>query len=386
LGLVAAGIDALAALGVDGLVGRERLGVLARLQRLVARLDAQRLRVVGSVDVHGDAQVGGARDVRQWLRGRCGLAAGAATRDLRAARALRRLAVLEAAFAAGATTRAHVDVVARVATPARVGAFVEHEESWVGWARALSPEDFRTVVERACELVDGDGGAAVAADQSARRRLHLSVTLDGMGVLDGRLDPVSTEIVRAALERFVHDDRADDGDGPRRTIWQRRADALVELCRHSLRCDRLDRPSRRRGLPHVSVCVDLDVLQRPDENPEVFGPPVRAHTDHGVRLAAATLRRLTCDAHVSRILTSPAGEVLDVGRATRTVPAALWRALVARDRHCRHPGCHEPPARCDAHHLHHWADGGPTTLPNLQLLCHHHHRHHHERAGPDPPE
>ncbi|HEX9885681.1 MAG TPA: HNH endonuclease signature motif containing protein, partial [Longimicrobiales bacterium] len=32
----------------------------------------------------------------------------------------------------------------------------------------------------------------------------------------------------------------------------------------------------------------------------------------------------------------------------------------------------------DAHHIRHWADGGPTRLDNLVLLCRFHHRKVHE--------
>jgi 3-oxoacyl-(acyl-carrier-protein) synthase len=70
-------------------------------------------------------------------------------------------------------------------------------------------------------------------------------------------------------------------------------------------------------------------------------------------------------------------EVLDVGRATRTVSAAQWKALVARDRHCTAPGCTRPPSHCDAHHIQHWDQGGPTDIANLRLLCWHHHRQEH---------
>jgi hypothetical protein len=64
------------------------------------------------------------------------------------------------------------------------------------------------------------------------------------------------------------------------------------------------------------------------------------------------------------------------GRRTRTVPAAIRRALGARDRACRFPGCTS--RRCDAHHIEHWADGGATRLDNLVLLCRRHHRSVHE--------
>ncbi len=65
------------------------------------------------------------------------------------------------------------------------------------------------------------------------------------------------------------------------------------------------------------------------------------------------------------------GEVLDVGRKTRTVPPALRRALEARDKGCRFPGCTN--RLVDAHHVVHWADGGETKLGNLLQLCRRHH-------------
>jgi hypothetical protein len=53
--------------------------------------------------------------------------------------------------------------------------------------------------------------------------------------------------------------------------------------------------------------------------------------------------------------------------------------LQRRDRGCRFPGC-----TCtrfvDAHHIHHWADGGETKMNNLMLLCRRHHRLVHEEG------
>ncbi len=70
------------------------------------------------------------------------------------------------------------------------------------------------------------------------------------------------------------------------------------------------------------------------------------------------------------------GEILSVGRKTRTIPPPIRRALEFRDRGCRFPGCTS--RHCDAHHVHHWADGGETKLSNLVLLCRRHHRLLHE--------
>ena len=96
----------------------------------------------------------------------------------------------------------------------------------------------------------------------------------------------------------------------------------------------------------------------------------------GIHVSAETARRLACDAATVTMHHGPAGEVLDVGRRTRTISPALRRALAARDGHCRFPGCQA--RRADAHHVEHWAHGGATALDNLVLLCRRHHRAVHE--------
>jgi Domain of unknown function (DUF222)/HNH endonuclease len=79
---------------------------------------------------------------------------------------------------------------------------------------------------------------------------------------------------------------------------------------------------------------------------------------------------------------------LEVGRTTRVVSPAQRNALVVRDGGCAFPGCDRPQSWCEAHHLRHWAHGGPTDLGNLALLCWAHHRAVHEggwrlRRDPD---
>ena len=85
-------------------------------------------------------------------------------------------------------------------------------------------------------------------------------------------------------------------------------------------------------------------------------------------LTPEDIRRICCDSTISRIVFGPAGEPVDIGRTTRVVPAAMRRAVIARDRHCTHPGCDRPARWCDIHHIWHWTDGGPTALWNLKLL------------------
>jgi hypothetical protein len=88
------------------------------------------------------------------------------------------------------------------------------------------------------------------------------------------------------------------------------------------------------------------------------------------------------------ILSGAPRRPLDLGRATRVVSPAQRQALAVRDGGCVFPGCSRPLAWCEAHHVRHWLDGGPTDLDNLALLCRAHHRAVHEGGwrlirGPD---
>jgi hypothetical protein len=358
---------------VDAVCTTDAAVDLPRLRRALDRLTAGWVRAVGRADADGllaHERTGPAGVLAQW----CDMPYGAARGDLTAARALRRLPAIAAALTAGEIGPDHARVVTRACTPSRIDAFAAADEAIAAAARHCSPRDLHGIVTRLCDAVDGDGGARGARELFDERRLHLSASLYGAGFLDGRLDPEGTASVGCALEFRMSADRPQTGDDPR-TRQQRRADALVDICRFYLAHHDAP-PARHRGRPQVGVVVDLEVLRR--DGHRDLAAAVRGDLEHAGAVAAETLRRLTCDASVHRILTDGPSEVLDVGRSTRTVPPALWRALVARDGHCRHPGCRRPPGWCEAHHVRHWADGGPTTLDNLELLCWWHHRSRHE--------
>ena len=92
---------------------------------------------------------------------------------------------------------------------------------------------------------------------------------------------------------------------------------------------------------------------------------------------AETARRLACDADVMGAVVDAEGQVLALGRTQRLVSRAQRRALMIRDGMCQYPGCHQT-RHLKAHHLVSWADGGPTDLDNLILLCQWHHTAVHE--------
>jgi hypothetical protein len=121
----------------------------------------------------------------------------------------------------------------------------------------------------------------------------------------------------------------------------------------------------------VVVHVDAAVLA----DSEQPGQSVLEEMGH---VPAETARRLACDASRVVMRHDEDGRVLEIGARTRTIPPALRRALLHRDRSCRFPGCHVRVG--EGHHVRHWAEGGPTTLANLVLLCRRHHRAVHEEG------
>jgi Domain of unknown function (DUF222)/HNH endonuclease len=121
----------------------------------------------------------------------------------------------------------------------------------------------------------------------------------------------------------------------------------------------------------VVVHVDRAILADPEQ-------PGQCVLEDGARVSAETSRRLACDASRVVMRHDADGNVVEIGARTRTIPPARRRALVHRDRHCRFPGCAVTVTQ--GHHLRHWAEGGPTTLSNLALLCRRHHRAVHEEG------
>jgi hypothetical protein len=301
------------------------------------------------------------------------MSSGHARRAVDMARKLDTLPELSDAFAAGEISRAHVEMITDSYTPERAEMLQGVERELVDYARLSTPPELRGAVRRITDAFDGDGGASADEAEHAKNRVTLPVVA-GRGSLSGDLDAESTEIVATALDAEI-EALAPPKNEPRdrRPLPERRADALIAICRLYL-AGRTDGPGPRRGRTHVSLVADIGALTGITDD---LLQALRVEAAHVGQLSRATLERLTCDCTISRILMDGPSQVLDVGRATRNVNTAQWNALVARDQHCTHPGCTRPPAYCDAHHIIHWEHGGPTNLANLRLLCWEHHRKQH---------
>jgi hypothetical protein len=148
---------------------------------------------------------------------------------------------------------------------------------------------------------------------------------------------------------------------------KRRVEALATLAESFLATGPRDLSGSDRQ--QIVVHVDAETLRHSHAG--------RCELEHGPAIAAETARRLACDCSVVRIVEDATGEPLDVGRKTRTIPPGIRRALQARDKGCRFPGCTFK-RYVDGHHVKHWVNGGETKLSNLVTLCRFHHRLVHE--------
>ena len=355
-----------------------------------------------------------------WLSWRTGLAPVAAREHVRVAHALAQLPQVSDAMRRGRISYSKVRAITRVATP-------ETEQSLLDVALAGTAAHVERVV-RAWRQTDRAAERDEDRERQAHRSLRTWVDDDGMVVVRGRLTPEVGSVFRRALEAAVAAegagrtepaDAVDEAVGVERSLGQRQADALGRLAECAL-AGGLDRgtageryqvvlhvdaealaedpaddpvPSAAEGMGDGADSLDAGGTDGLARVPAGTPRPVRRAAgcpgpragrqaalaeDGGIRVGQETARRIACDAATVTMHHGPDGGVLDVGRRTRTVSPALRRALAARDGQCRFPGCQA--RRCDAHHIHHWADGGETALANLVLLCRRHHRAVHEEG------
>jgi len=418
----------------------ELLGVLGDIERVANRLAGYRAEVLGALDAL--SRSGAAPDAAPHLSLRD--AAGVSERDARrmvraAGKAREHPGVLEAlsegdvnAAQAEALCDARVpDAVRAELVAAAAGENTDATRRRVRQAEAdhsveTSTERFERQRQargagwqrdhegmlRLWAKLDPEVGAAVEANLEALRRHYW---LDDKQVRDGRRTPAQrdadvlayalagitlTDTDAAAVDRLhsraerdshLADDPAAGGPERRPSPSRRTTPPMRAANRTPAGREQPGRAvpevhapggqvSGDEGLPvghrlppaQISVLIGLDALRGQTDEMGL--------TDAGVELPSEVVRRLACDAEIIPVILSSPGGSADAGRSSRTVPLRLRRLLIARDRHCQWPGCNQPPSRCDAHHIHHWTDGGPTDLDNLVLLCHRHHHHLHQHG------
>src|SRR5205809_837978 len=353
----------------------DRLG--DEIAELAAHLDAATARLLDLIrefDARGGWNTG-FLSCAAWLTWRVGLDPGAARERVRVARALGTLPRLAQALARGELSYAKVRALTRVATP-------ETEERLLAVGRAGTASHVERIV-RGWRRVDRLAEAREAARRHASRSLHVYQDEDGMTVVRGRLEPEAgallVQALTAAGDTLYQQARRNEDLMDPPTFGQLQADALALLAETALHHG-ID-PGTPGERYQVVVHVDAPVLAESDApaTPEASAAPDahgQSFLEDGAHVSAGTSQRLACDATRAALRHDADGHVTEVGARTRTIPPAPRRARQHRDHGCRFPGLGLPFGQ--GHHIRHWANGGPTTLSNLAMLCRRHHRAVHE--------
>jgi hypothetical protein len=237
------------------------------------------------------------------------------------------------------------------------------------------------------------------------RDLFVSRTLDDVADVRGLLDPDSAAIVEHALRTA----QTDDVDGVTRTASQRRADALVDVCRFYSANQASGTRNRRQA--RLSVVADVTALYRAAlrgagvrdaaqlqeflaARPQLGalerglfldafdGKGGTAHTLDGNPISDGLLSCVSSGGVLERLLTVES-RILDMGRTIRTFTEAQQRAVAARDQGCRRAGCDRPVHQTSVHHVEPWELGGHTDVGNAVLKCDHDHLDDHAKGYAD---
>ncbi len=298
-----------------------------------------------------------------WLRENANMTSHAAATAVCAGERAERLQLSAAALVDGRIGFAHfgwLATTARAIQASGSATAVFDERRLLAQAETLTVQRFRTVCDHLRHAADR---AAFLEEQVAgreQRSLTLTAFEGGCVAVHALLDPEGGAVVRTALDPLARPLGRDD----LRDREQRYADALVELCAHRLDQGQVPQAASQRA--HLQVTTTLETLRH------LRGAPAGELEFAGL-VAGHSVQRLACDATITRVLVDARSQVIDVGRSERVVPGATRRALNARDRGCRWPGCERPPSWTSAHHVVHWGQLGATDTANLVLLCRHHH-------------
>ncbi len=392
-------VEVLQSTSFDDLSPADELACLRRLEVLRRRLDHATDRSTGHLDASGAFSLDGHRTAKGALQAIGRLSGPEAHGRVQAARALRRLPLVEAAYWEGRIPTAHLRAIARTVANPRVAEWVPGADPiFAHHASVLGYEDFVAALRQWEALADADG-----ADQGSERAHERRTASVQRSAIDGsfRLEADHGALQGAAMaeifERFetaeLHADwaaaRAEHGDDARvehlaRTPAQRRADTLFEIFR---RAASANGASPR---PLVNIVVDQQTFE--DELRRACGVPVevdpnahlddrRCHTLAGTQLRPAEAVAAALVGHVRRVVLDGAGTVIDLGRRRRLFTgagrdAAFLQALLRGPGGlgCLWPGCDGRGGCLQVDHREPAGRDGPTDVANSDAYCGFHNR------------
>jgi hypothetical protein len=425
----------LAAADVVSLTTAEQADCLRALEQARALHTAAQARLLSAFHARGGYEDDGHGSTRTWLRWQTQLTGGAAGAAIGWMRRLAAHPAVADALAAAQISeswaRQICDWTDQLPGDARDGADVILLGAAAGGAELRDLEGLAEQIRQRTAGPDADGD-----DGFDDRSLALGTTFRGAGKLRGDLTPQCAAAVSAVLEALGKRAGPEDLRSKWQRDHDALEEACRRLIASDCLPERAGQPTQiqlhmtlgqLRGLdgaagaeaawagpmagpgagcdasivPVVTGHVDPDVLDRlaaalltgkpaqPGAPRDAAARRERAEADRQARAACAA-RQVVIKA-AADLLSGPGGLAswlrtrlapgiaasvslpLDVGAVTETIPVHLRRAVTARDRHCRWPGCHQPPAVSQPHHIIPRAQGGPASLTNMILLCTFHH-------------
>jgi HNH endonuclease len=317
----------------------------------------------------------GCRSTAHWLNWKCAMSTTTGHEHVRVARALEILPATRTAFGEGRLSYSKVRAISRVATVDS-----EAELCDLGLAATAAQVEAICAGYRRAKRQDDRSEREQAAEAHEARRVSYRENDDGTTTITILLPTVDAKACENTIDAGVDAiiaDATSESMTAREVIADRhgiaavRADAFVNL---------LTDPGAESAPARVEVLVDINQLTGTDDTDEAVPSDRSVCETGGTRIAPEVARRLGCDGQISSLVQDAQGVPLSVGRESRAVPRRIRRALNRRDQNrCQFLGC-DATRRLHAHHIIHWANGGPTELDNLVLVCNFHHHLVHEHG------
>jgi hypothetical protein len=316
----------------------------------------RRLRTAHQLDLPAELR---GRSTKKWLHEEQFLTDADAGRWVRLVNHLPHYPLTQAAFDEQKINREHVAAILTALFHLPVVLRDTIEPLLVEHATQCPPEEIAAFTDDLLEAMGIDKASDVQRERRyAERGVEVGQTIDGNRSVSGTLTPEVGQKLEAALAKAAQPAGPDDTRTPR----QRRHDALGEIAdRYMAQAE----PSFNGAPRTVIVTIDLQVLEDRLRQQWIDMPS-------GVKLPAATARRLACDAELIPVVLGGKSEVLDIGQAGREFTTAIRRAAYIRDNGtCAFPDCTNHVA--EVHHITFRSHGGPNTLNNAAWLCTMHH-------------
>jgi hypothetical protein len=210
---------------------------------------------------------------------------------------------------------------------------------------------------------DQDGPEPKDEVKQRKRGFTLATSADGWSKVSGNISPLLTATFNTVFDSLAAPAPSEDGVPDDRSAAARRHDAILDCTQRVISSETLPDAGGAPATILVTI-TESDLRER-------VGCGV---TGHGDLLPIADVLRLAADSEILPVVLADSGGVMSYGRARRLAPAAMRRALAARDGGCTRPGCDAPVAWCESHHVDAWEHGGETSVANFALVCRHHHR------------